>query len=89
MLEQIIINITNLHINILFDKSFDKSTDKSSITETEQYILQKENEILQQSLQLKPASSEQLEIVNALETTNIISQSVAGSGKTTTILHIV
>lgn len=38
--------------------------------------------------QLKPASSEQLDIINCLSDYNVIVDAVAGSGKTTTILHI-
>ena len=37
---------------------------------------------------LNPPSEEQIQIVNALATSNIIVDAVAGSGKTTTILHL-
>ena len=37
---------------------------------------------------LYPPSDEQIRIINALETSNVIVDAVAGSGKTTTILHL-
>lgn len=37
---------------------------------------------------LKPASTEQLNVIAQLEHTNVIVDAVAGSGKTTTVLHI-
>ena len=37
---------------------------------------------------LKPASNEQLDIINSIKTYNVKVNSVAGSGKTTTVLHM-
>ena len=38
--------------------------------------------------ELKPASGEQLQIVKALDKNNVVVNAVAGSGKTTTVLHV-
>lgn len=37
---------------------------------------------------LSPASKEQIDIINAIKTNNVKVNSVAGSGKTTTVLHM-
>ena len=48
----------------------------------------KKNITIINDIYLPPASQEQLNVIKYLETNNVIVDSVAGSGKTTTILYI-